>query len=126
MSRTWDIVENVFSARSDMMQPQTCKRRPIADVSSMLQFAIVVSLGSATTANAPIVIPAAERDLISDMRVVFQRSLIALKMPLPKEKRQGIDFARARSAEKLADSFQAFFKPSTHIDDSSDEGFVFN
>jgi hypothetical protein len=38
----------------------------------------------------------------------------------------GADFARGRSAEKLANSFKAFYRPSTHIDDSPDEGFVFD
>ncbi len=36
-----------------------------------------------------------------------------------------MDFARGRSAAQLANSFAGYFQPSTQIDDSSDEGYVF-
>lgn len=36
-----------------------------------------------------------------------------------------VDFQHDRSVVELSNSFLAYFKPSTHIDDSIDDEFVF-
>lgn len=54
-----------------------------------------------------------------------EHSNISLKRPQSKAKLSGVDFETGRSAKKLANAFNAYFRPSTSIDDSSDEGFVF-
>jgi hypothetical protein len=126
MSRTWDIVEGVFSTDDRITRPQTSNRRPVPDVSSMLQFAIVASLTTAAAVSLTTVISPAEASGISEIRVILQRSPIPLRRSPAREKREGVDFVRGRSAEKLANSFKGYFKPSTNLDDSSDEGFVFD
>ena len=47
MSRTWDIVEDWFSIDAKITHTVTTDRRPVADVSSMLQLAVVVTLTAA-------------------------------------------------------------------------------
>jgi hypothetical protein len=126
MSRTWDIIDDLFSTDAHITHTVTSHRRPVADVSSMLRLAVVVSLTAAATASAHTVISPVQSDGVSDVRVVLQRSPIALRKAPEKEKRAGVDFTRGRSAEKLANSFKGYFRPSTHVDDSSDEGFVFD
>jgi hypothetical protein len=127
MTRVWDIVEGVFSTNDCITRPRISNRRPVPEVSSMRQLAVIASLATALAAGPTMMIsPATRAQGISEVRVVLQRSPITLRRPLARETREGVDFVRGRSSEKLANSFKAYFKPSTHIDDSSDEGFVFD
>jgi len=126
MSRTWDIVEGLFSTDARITHTVTSHRRPVAEVSSMLRLAVAVSLTAAAAASVHTVISPAQSDGVSDVRIVLQRSPIPLRKAPKKEKRAGVDFTQGRSAEKLARSFKGYFRPSTHVDDSSDEGFVFD
>jgi hypothetical protein len=71
------------------------------------------------------VISPAKSDAVSSVQVVVQRSHIPLRKAPETEKLAGVNFKRGRSATKLANSFQGYFRPSAHIDDSPDEGFVF-
>jgi hypothetical protein len=125
MSRTWDISEDVFSTDAHITRMVTSDRRPVAEVSSMLRLALVVSLATAATTGAATIVSPERTAGVSEVRVILQRSPITLRRPPGKEKRAGVDFPRGRSAEKLANSFRGYFKPSANIDDSSDEGFVF-
>jgi hypothetical protein len=127
MSRIWDIVEGVFSTSDDITRPQTSKRRPVPEFSSMLQIAVMVSLASAAAVGPTTLISATTANSASsEVKVLVLRSPIPLRRPPAREKGRGADFARGRSAEKLANSFKGYFKPSTNIHDSSDEGFVFD
>ena len=127
MIRVWDIVESVFSTNDCITRPRTSNRRPVPEVSSMRQLAVIASLATALAAGPTMMIsPATRAQGISAVRVVLQRSPIILRRPPAREAREGVDFVRGRSSEKLASSFNAYFKPSAHIDDSSDEGFVFD
>lgn len=126
MSRTWDIADSVFSTNDRITRPQTSTRRPVPEVSSMVQLAVAVSLATATAAAASPMTSPAEPVGLSSIRVMFQRSTIPLRKPPGRQKGEGVDFVRGRSVEKLANSFKGYFKPSTQIDDSSDEGFVFD
>jgi hypothetical protein len=93
----------------------------------MRQFAVIVSLATVLAAGpTTMTSPSTTAQGVSEVRVVFQRSPLILRRPPAGETREGVDFVRGRSPEKLANSFKAYFKPSTHIDDSSDEGFVFD
>jgi hypothetical protein len=127
MIRVWDIVEGVFSTKDCITRPQTSNRRPVPEVSSMRQLAVIASLATAFAAGPTTMIsPTTTAQGISAVRVVLQRSPIILRRAPAREAREGVDFVRGCSPEKLANSFKAYFKPSTHIDDSSDEGFVFD
>lgn len=126
MSRSWDIVEDLFSIDAHITQRVTSDRRPVADVSSMLRLAVVVSLTAAVGSSSHTVISPAQTDGVSDVQVILKRSPISLRKAPKKEKEAGVSFTRGRTAEKLASSFNGYFRPSTHVDDSSDEGFVFD
>src|SRR5262249_37180042 len=125
MSRTWDITEDVFSANDVVTSPQSSDSKPIGEVSSLRQFAVAVSLTAAAAVASSTVTAPAGFDGTSDVRVVVDRVSVPLRRPPDREKRPGIDFVRGRSPEKLARSFGMYFRPSTLIDDSSDEGYVF-
>jgi hypothetical protein len=127
MTRVWDIVEGVFSTDDYITRPRTSNRRPVSAVSSLRQFTVIASLATAlATGAATMISPATTVQGVSEARVVLQRSPFPFRRPPAREVREGVDFARGRSSEKVANSFRAYFKPSPHIDDSSDEGFVFD
>ena len=126
MSRTWDIAEGIFSTNALITQPQPSSRRPAAEVSSMVQFAVVVGLASGALASTSTVIQPLGVDRASEMRIILKRLPLSLRRPPERQRREGIDFVRGRSAEQLANSFRGYFKPSNDIDDSPDEGFVFD
>lgn len=121
---TWDIIEPVAA----ITRTQAPNRRPTPEISSMLKLGLVVSLAAsaATADSTEMVLPANTVNAVAKIRVAVKPSPTALRRPPGKEGRGPVDFARARSAEKLANSFRAYFKPSTHIDDSSDDEFVFD
>ena len=126
MSRKWDIGDDVFSTNDLITRPQTSSRRVVTEASSLLELVVVAGLMTGPAISATALMSSASLDVTSESRVVFQRSSIPLRRPPDREKRPGVDFARGRSAAKLANSFEGYFKPSTQIDDSSDEGYVFN
>ena len=127
MIGVWDIVESIFSTIDSITRPQISNRRPVPEFSSVLQFAFVVSLSTAAAAGSETMMAPATTANGSSEFVVLQRSRIVFRRPPAKETREGVDFVRGRSGEKLANSFKAYFKPSAEIiDDSSDEGFVFD
>jgi len=51
MIRVWDIVESVFSTNDCITRPRTSNRRPVSEVSSMRQVAVVASLAMALAAG---------------------------------------------------------------------------
>jgi hypothetical protein len=61
----------------------------------------------------------------SDVQSVLKRTPISIRRPAAKAKSEGVDFERARTANQLGNSFKSYFEPSTEIDDSPEEGFVF-
>lgn len=126
MSRTWDIVDNVFSTNDLITRPQPSLRRLVPEVSSMLQLAVAVGLTTAAAISTTTSTLTGRLNATSEMRVVLQRSSVPLRRPPSTEKRRGVDFVRGCSAEKLANSFAGYFRPSTELDDSLDEGYVFN
>jgi hypothetical protein len=127
MSRTWDIAQadRVFSTHQGITRPLVSKSRPIAEISSKVRLAVAIGV---TTASAIVSYTPMSFDRFggtSDLRVVVERSRIPAQRGPEREKRQGVDFARARSPLQLANSFRGVFRPAADIDDSSDDGFVF-
>jgi len=127
MSRTWDIAEaeRVFSTHQGITRPLASKSRPIADVSSMVRLAMVVGMTTASAIASDTPMSLDRFGSTSDLRVVIERSSIPVRKGPERVKLPGIDFARGRSPQQLANSFRGAFRPATDIDDSSDDGFVF-
>ena len=126
MSRIWDIerAEHVFSTRDDLFRPIPPSRRPTAEMSSMAKFAVVVGItAAAVSADARIVMDPSGGT--SDLCILVDRAVIPIRKGPERERHAGVDFARGRSTQQLANSFRAFFGPAADIDDSSDEGYVF-
>jgi hypothetical protein len=125
MSRIWDIpeAEGVFSEQG-ITRPLASSSRLIADVSLMVRLAVVFGVSAASAiANTPVLFD--NLGATSNVRLVIERSPVPARKRPERERHQGVDFSRARSAQQLAQSFQGMFRPATDIDDSPDDGFVF-
>jgi hypothetical protein len=127
MSRIWDIerAERVFSTRDDLFRPIPPSRRPMAEMSSMAKLAVVVGMTTAAAVSADARIVMEPNGGTSDLCILVERAVIPIRKGPERERHAGVDFARGRSTQQLADSFRAFFGPAADIDDLSDEGYVF-
>jgi hypothetical protein len=122
----WDIAETIFSPDDRITQPLAeTTRKPVVEISSMLQIAVAIGLTASAVAGATVFVTPTPRCGVSEMSLALRQLPVALKRGPMRERRSGLDFVRAYPAEKLAGGFRSYFKPSTQIDDSSDEGYVF-
>ena len=87
---------------------------------------VLVSLATVSAAGATVVTAVLDFRGASELSLVIERAPIPLRRPPARQRRAGADFVRKRSPEQLAESFRHYFKPSSKIDDPSEQDFVFD
>jgi hypothetical protein len=90
----------------------------------VLKFSFVVALATAVVGATDFTSIRIDPPSTSAGTIVLQRRELPARRP-PSSQRRDIDFVTAKNHQKLANGFQAFFKPSKQIDDDADDGFVF-
>jgi len=121
MTMEWDIGSDVFPG-IQVVENKACLRRATSVPSSKV-IAVVMTVCAAIGSAA------AQTCIIggaSSSSFVHSSERIVRKAPGVSRVPSEVDFPTARSAEQLARSFQAFFRPAVNHDEDDQVSYVFN
>jgi len=121
MTADWDIVSDVFpgtQVTENKARPRRATRVPSSKAIAVVM-TVCAAIGPATTQTWII-------GGVSSSSFVHSSERIVRKAPGVSRAPSGVDFTTARSAEQLARSFQAFFRPAVNHDVDDQVSYVFN
>ena len=118
----WDIVSDVFPGVQVVENKDGLRRA--TRVPSSIAVAVVFTVCAAI---APAAAQTCATGGVSSSSFIQARERIVRKPPgVSRASSDGVDFATGRSAEQLARSFQAFFRPAVDHDEEDQVPYVFN
>jgi hypothetical protein len=122
MMSAWDIVDDVFSGPQVVEKCMPSRRVRSAQSSAVVAVVLAMSTAVGSSATSDELITSA-----STASVVLSRQRVKRFQPRNEERRDSaLDFEVGRSAEQLARSFQAHFRPASDHDEDDQVSYVFS